>query len=230
MERKDIRLIKDFSPEEKPREKLKNLGLHAVENVELMAILLGSGTKGENVLQLADKVLDMIKHELFFQEISLEDLMEIKGIGLSKASTILAGIELGRRLQLEDNRRSIQINNPQSIADYYYTKLRHEMKEHFCVLLLDTKNRIIAEEKISEGSLNASIVHPREVFKPAIRKSANSVILIHNHPSGDTEPSREDIEVTKRLVEAGEIIGISVLDHIIIGDHQYLSMKKESYF
>lgn len=230
MDENSNRQFKNLPSHLKPRERLVQLGLEALREDELMAILIGSGTRGENVIKVAGNVLERIKQEPNFNDITVEELENIKGIGRAKAATILAGVELGRRLFMEEKRRSIQIKNPSSVADYYYRKLCHKMKEHFCILLLDTKNRILSEEMVSEGSLNASIVHPREVFKPAIRKSANSIVLIHNHPSGDVQPSREDIEITKRLVKAGEIIGISVLDHIIVGDKNYLSMKEQSYF
>lgn len=230
MEEMKDNAFKNIPSHLKPRERLVQLGLEELEDDELMAILLGSGTKGENVMIVANKVLNAIKLESNFNDITIEELEKIKGIGMAKAATILAGVELGRRLFMEEKRRNIQIRNPETIADYYFHKLAHKMREHFCILLLDTKNRIISEEQISEGSLNASIVHPREVFKSAIRKSANSIVLIHNHPSGDVEPSREDIEITKRLVKAGEIIGIIVLDHIIVGDKNFLSMKEKSYF
>ena len=213
----------------KPRERLCEMGVEELFDTELMAILLGSGSKDENVMVVAKKVLDLIRQESNFQDISIQELIKIKGIGKAKASTILAGVELGRRLFMQSKKRKIQITKPQTIAEYYYEKLCHKMTEHFCILLLDTKNRIICEELISQGSLNASIVHPREVFKPAIRKSAHSIVLIHNPPSGDVSPSHEDIEITKRLSESGRIIGVSVLDHLIIGDKKFLSLKEKGY-
>ena len=212
-----------------PREKLQRYNLEPMTDQELMAILLRTGTKDQGVMELADTVLKFLASEPNLSDLQLEELMTIKGVGLSKATIILSGLELGKRLHKIRKRDDIRITDPKTVADYYFPTLGQIRTERFMVLHLDTKNRVIYEETVSEGSLNASIVHPREVFKSAIRKCANRIFLVHNHPSGDTNPSREDLEVTKRLVVSGQLLGIEVLDHVIIGDNEYLSMKEEGY-
>ena len=156
-----------------------------------------------------------------------EDLSNIKGIGRAKACQILAAVELGKRIASFPRKNQVQITNPDDIVQLFMEKMRYYKKEHFKVLLLNTKSKIIEECDISVGDLSSTVIHPREVFSHAVRRSAASVLLIHNHPSGNPEPSRQDIEVTKRLSEAAEILGISILDHIIIGDGVYISFKRK---
>lgn len=162
-------------------------------------------------------------------DLSVDQLMELKGIGPAKAVQLLASLELGRRLSRSSLDHKIVIRSPEDAAAYVMEDLRYEQREHFVCLFLNTKNHVIGHETLSIGSLNASIVHPREVFRAAIKKSSASIICVHNHPSGDPTPSPQDLDVTKRLVEAGELIGIDVLDHIIIGDTSFLSMKQKGY-
>ena len=162
------------------------------------------------------------------RDTTLQELMETKGIVKCKAAQILAAIEIGKRINYLDALSKIKINEPSTIANLYMDEMRYLQKEHFRVVLLDTKNQIIVTEEISIGTLNASIVHPRDVFRAAIKRNANSIILIHNHPSGDPTPSNEDINITIRLLEAGNLIGIKVLDHIIIGDNKYISFKEKN--
>lgn len=225
----DRRTILDMSKEDRPREKMQILGSDSLSIEELIAIIIGTGSLDDNALELGHKIHCRLLEENNFLDITIEELMEIKGVGLAKASKIKAGLELGRRLNISQKLKRFSITHPKYVADVFLDDLNYEMKEYFYILLLDTKNRIISKEKISEGSLNAAIVHPREVFKPAIKKSSNAIILVHNHPSGDISPSVEDINITHRLMEVGEIVGIKVLDHIIIGDGQYLSLKENKY-
>lgn len=221
-------LVKNLPKEERPREKLLLLGADALTDAELLAILLRTGSRQESVLKLAQRLLIMYKEQGLDALARLEprQFARIKGIGLVKAVTITAALELGRRLAERPHKEKITIKSPKDAADYVMVRLRDEMREHFLAMLLDTRHHVLALPVISVGNLNASVVHPREVFKQAILASAASVILLHNHPSGDPEPSREDIKVTANMMQAGQIIGIPVLDHIIIGDNRYISMKE----
>ena len=158
---------------------------------------------------------------------TIEELMQIRGVGLAKASQVIAAVELGKRIALTTNVDNYKIQGPEDVGNLLMEEMRYLNKEMFNIILLNTKNNVISIENISVGSLNASIVHPREVFNIAIRRSSSAIILAHNHPSGDPKPSTEDINITKRLIEAGSIIGINVLDHIIIGDGVYFSMKEK---
>lgn len=220
-------IIADLPPEMRPREKLEALGPEKLSDGELLAILLRTGSKKESAISLADRILAQPKGLTFLAESSIEDFAEIHGIGLAKACQIKAAIELGRRVALESKGAKPVIKTPEDVAELLMEQMRHLDREHFVVLLLDTKNQVLHRETISIGSLNASIVHPRELFKQAIKKSAATVILVHNHPSGDPTPSIEDLTITKRLVEAGELLGINVLDHIIIGDQKHYSLKRQ---
>ncbi|CRF28951.1 DNA repair protein RadC [Mycobacterium tuberculosis] len=157
---------------------------------------------------------------------SIEQFTEIKGIGAAKALQIQAGIELGRRLARSAMNETVTIRSPQDVASLLMEDMRYLQKEHFVCLFLNTKNHVIGQETLSMGSLNASIVHPREVFRAAIKRSSASIVCAHNHPSGDPTPSPEDVQITKRLVQAGDIVGIDVLDHIVIGDQRFASLKE----
>ena len=164
----------------------------------------------------------------YLSHVTVEELTKIKGIGQCKAAQIIAAIELGKRLSSSSGDDKLKVDSPLVIAELLMEEMRYLTKEHFKIAILDTKNQIISIENISIGNLNASIVHPREVFNIAIKRSANSIILVHNHPSGDPTPSTEDINITHRLIDAGNIIGIKVLDHIIIGDNKYISFKQKN--
>lgn len=225
-------LIKDIPPEERPRERLQRYGARVLSDAELLAVLIRTGTRAESALVLAQRILkgDGGKSGLaYVVDSSVEELSKIKGIGAAKAVQIKAAVELGRRISSNSRRQRVTITSPSDVKDLLMAEMRFLEKEHFKIILLNIKNHVISIEEISIGSLNSSIVHPREVFKPAIRRSSASVILVHNHPSGDPTPSREDIEVTARLVEAGKILGISVLDHIIIGNNSILSLKEKDF-
>jgi DNA repair protein RadC len=221
-------MVRDLPLEERPREKLVSYGPAVLSNAELLAILLRTGTRGESVLRMAERVLAYCKDRglASMVHMSVEELAKIHGLGPGKAATVLAAVELGRRLAIAEARVEI-IHGPEDVARFAMPHFRHETKEHFAVLLLNTKNHILAMPVISQGSLTASVVHPREVFEAAVRHSAASMILLHNHPSGDPSPSREDIAVTERLVKAGQIMDIPVLDHVIIGNDSFASLKEK---
>lgn len=201
-------------------------GVKSLSNAELIAVLLRTGSKNKSVMELADELLKMDNEGIrFLKNASIEELCEIDGIGISKATLIKAGLELGVRVAESEVVR-YQVKNPWDIYKYYMESMRYLKEEVFKTVLLNTKNEIITDIDVSHGTLNSSLVHPREVFKNAIKRSANKIILIHNHPSGNVEPSNEDICVTDRLIECGKIIGIEIIDHIIIGDGIYFSFKE----
>jgi DNA repair protein RadC len=216
---------------ERPREKLLNLGADRLSNCELLAILLqtgqGSGESTFSAVDLAQEILIKYKDLKSLLNTIPSEFMCFKGIGKAKASKLAAALELGKRSIAENNGQSNSFKCSEEVASYYTPLLRDLKKEQFRLILLDMKNKIIKEELISQGSLNSSIVHPREVINPAIRNSAASVIFIHNHPSGDPEPSLDDIEITQRLQKSFDIVGIKVLDHIIIGYQDYFSFKQK---
>lgn len=222
-------VIRDLPTGERPREKLLKYGVTALSNRELLAIILRVGTRQQSALGLADEVLTHFGSLRDLRDARCEELQAIEGIGLAKATQILAALELGRRVQASV-RVPDMIRTPQDVADLLMEELRYLDREVMRLLILDTKNQVIATPTVSVGILDASMVHPREIFKDCIRRSAASVIIVHNHPSGDPTPSANDIEVTRRLRRAGEILGIDVLDHIIIGDNRFVSLKQEGFF
>ncbi|GGI10486.1 RadC family protein [Gottfriedia solisilvae] len=222
-------LIRDFPKDDRPRERLIKEGPSSLSTQELLAIVLRTGTKNESVLQISNQLLHKFDGLRFLMNASIEEISNINGIGEAKATQLLAAFELGKRINRLQFEERFVIKSPDDCAKFMMDEMRFLEQEHFICLYLNTKNQIIARETIFKGSLNASIVHPREVFKEAFRRSASSIICLHNHPSGDPTPSREDIEVTKRLVECGKIIGIELLDHIIIGEHKYVSLKEKGY-
>lgn len=221
--------IKELPMTERPREKLYSHGPGALSNEELLAIIIRTGNKNDSAIDLARKILSRDNRGLvYLRDTTLQELMETKGVGKCKAAQILAAIEIGKRINFREALSKVKITEPSTIANLYMDEMRYLQKEHFRILLLDTKNQIISTEEISIGTLNVSIVHPRDVFKAAIKRNSNSMILIHNHPSGDPTPSNEDVSITNRLVDAGSLIGIKVLDHIIIGDNRYISFKEKN--
>ncbi len=216
--------IKELPKIERPREKLIQYGPEKLSNSELLAILLRSGTKEENVVELANKILKRFSaNEL--PNLTFNDLKDYPGLGSAKACEIVACFELGKRL-LKDKKSQIYLK-PNEIWEEL-KDLRDHKKEHFVIFYLDSRNQEIKREIISVGSLNANLVHPREVFEPAVRNLAAQIILAHNHPSGDPEPSEDDLEITKRLVESGKILGIEVVDHIIIAKTGFISFKERN--
>ncbi len=224
--------IQDKPADMRPYEKFEKYGKRALTDSELLAILLRSGTKDCNAEELAAKILCLYKKEsslVSLYQVSFEELYKVKGIGKIKAIQILALLELSQRISKQRYACHVKASSPESISNYFMEEMRHVKEEKFIVVLLDAKCRMIGYEVISKGSLTASIVHPREVYKTAVQKSAHSIIVLHNHPSGDPSPSREDIQITARLKEVGGIMGIPLLDHIIIGDGSYISLKEKSF-
>ncbi|MFD1422326.1 DNA repair protein RadC [Laceyella tengchongensis] len=224
--RKDM-LLRDVPEEERPRERMIRLGPNYVSNAELIALLLRTGSTGESVMTLAQRVLNKGGGLKGLTRLSLQELMGIHGIGPAKAIQLMAGIELGQRISrmMPEDRHAIR--SPDDAACYVMDELRFLQQEHFICLYLNTKYRVIDKKCIFKGSLNTSVVHPREIFHEAIRCSAAAIICVHNHPSGDPTPSTEDLLVTERLVEVGKLVGIDVVDHLIIGDQTYFSMKEK---
>jgi DNA repair protein RadC len=229
MSTKNGLMIRDFPEDERPRERFMKNGPQSLSNHELIAILLRTGTKEESVLQLSNRLLTQFEGLRLLKSATLQEMTEIKGIGQTKAIQVLAAVELGRRVSnLAFDERYV-IRSPEDGAKYMMNDMRFLTQEHFVCLYLNTKNQVIHKQTIFIGSLNASIVHPREVFREALKRSAASLIALHNHPSGSPEPSREDIEVTKRLAECGKIIGVDLLDHLIIGENKFVSLKEKGY-
>jgi len=214
----------------RPREKLLAQGETSLNEHELLAIILGQGTRDTSALELANQLLGTYKGLRHLQEASLEELIQAKGIGPAKAASIKAAVEIGRRVAANMETRFL-IKCPEDVIKYVNQVLIREMRdydrEHFLVIYLDRKGGVIAKENVSIGGLHSSIVHPREVFKTAVKRSAASIILAHNHPSGDPAPSKEDIDITRRLIEAGRIMGIEIIDHVIIGENTYCSFKEK---
>jgi len=215
--------IKDIPRPDRPREKLIKKGPKALKKEELLAIILRTGLKGKNAIQVANDILIKYGNKKFLLA-SYQELRNIKGVGPTKAAQILAAIELGSRLFKEKPEQEIYIHSPEDTIKII-SGLKNNKKENFVALYLDARNKLIYQETISIGSLNASIVHPREVFEPAIQYLAAQIILAHNHPSGDPEPSTEDLAITKRLVESGKILGIEITDHIILAKNGFISFK-----
>lgn len=218
--------IHDLPKSERPRERLQRLGAEALSSQELLALILGRGIKGESVMVTAQKLLSAFGNIERISLASLEELSSIKGVGPAKASQLKAVFELAKRSG-NDSGEKITIRSSKDVIKLVKPKLKDKKKEHFLILCLDTRNNLIKTGDISTGTLDANYVHPREVFKEAIQSLASSIILVHNHPSGDPEPSEADIDITKRIVETGKVVGIDVLDHIIIADNKSLSFKEK---
>lgn len=222
----DYRRLKDLPEELLPRERLYQLGPEMLSNKEVLAILLRTGLKGENVLDFAERLLTEAGGLAGLARMSVHELTQLHGLGEAKAAELKAALELGRRSVSADPMTRPVINSPQDIALLVMEEMRYLDREHFRIVSLSTKNHVLGISSISVGSLNSSLVHPRECFKEAIRRNSNAIILLHNHPSGDPTPSREDLDVTRRLADGGQILGIEVLDHVIIGDNRYISLKE----
>lgn len=214
--------LKEVPVVDRPREKLEKYGVNRLSDSELMAILIRTGIVGKNVVELSKQILKKIK-KLGLEKMEMKDLLEIKGLGKTKAGQILASLEIGRRFL--QNKKSELILSPKDVWNEM-KDLRDSKKEHFVIFYLDTQNQIIKREIISVGTLNESLIHPREVFEPAVRYSTAQIIMAHNHPSGNLEPSPEDVAVSRRLIDAGNLLGIEVLDHIIITKDGFKSMKE----
>jgi DNA repair protein RadC len=226
MQSKAKKTIKELPEFERPREKLTKKGTKALKKEELLAIILRTGLKGKNAIEVAKDILEKYGDKKLL-DASYEELRNMRGVGPTKAVQILAAIELGSRLFKEKSEKEVYINSPQDVAKET-EHIKESKKENFVALYLDARNKLIYKETVSIGSLNANLVHPREVFEPAIRYLAASIILVHNHPSGDPEPSEDDLVITKRILEAGKIMGIDVLDHIIITKTKIFSFKERN--
>ena len=220
-----MRRIKDWPEEERPREKLLTRGPEALSEAELLALILrtGDAATGSTALDHARLLLARFGSLRDLARAGTSELCEIKGIGPAKAAELQAVFQIAKRYGSQFLRPGDRYTSSHEVFRHYHEQLRDRKKEVFFSLLLDSKNRVIREIQVSEGSLTASIVHPREVFAPVIRESAAAVLFVHNHPSGDPTPSREDIEITTRLKEVGDLVGVRVLDHIIIGSGEYVS-------
>ncbi len=218
--------IKDWPAAERPREKLLQRGAHTLTDAELLALLIRVGTGKSTALDLARTILVQERNLLGIAGKTPQELMRLKGIGEAKAVELLAAFEIGRRVQGMNAGGRTLVASPDDVARVMMPRLRDKRNESFWVLLLDSKNSLIHEEELTVGTLNASLVHPREVFKVAIDRTAAAVIVVHNHPSGNNEPSSEDMAITRQLVEAGRIIGIPIHDHIIVAGDSYTSFAE----
>jgi len=218
--------VRDLPKPERPRERLIKFGPEALSAQELLALVIGRGIPKKSVMNIAQELLPKFGNIRSISQASIEALSGIKGVGLAKAAQVKAAFELGRRQELEPEQKDYDIKNPQSVVKAIRSSIKDKAKEHFKLILLDNRNKIIGISTISIGTLNASLVHPREIFKEAIIHNSASVVLAHNHPSGDPEPSEEDIKITERLVKSGKILGIEVIDHIVIGKANFVSFKE----
>lgn len=218
--------MREMPDQEKPREKLVRQGKESLSTTEILALLIGSGSREKSAMELAAELLSLDQSGVcFLGECRIEELMKVKGIGSAKACEILAAVELGKRIAAAPRASRTAISTASDIAALFMERMRYYRKEHFICLLINAKGEIIEEVTVSIGDLCSSVTHPREVFVDAVRRSAGSVAFLHNHPSGDPQPSEADVLTTKRLMEVGQLLGIPVLDHIVIGDGTYISMK-----
>jgi DNA repair protein RadC len=220
--------VHDLPKPERPRERLQKLGPEALSSQELLALVIGRGIPKKSVMIIAQELLARFRNVKAISQATLEELSQIKGIGLAKAAQIKACFELGKREDLEPpDLVPFDIKNPEAVVKAIRASVQDKAKEHFKLILLNSRNRVIGISTISIGTLTTSLVHPREVFKEAIMHSAASVVLAHNHPSGDPDPSEDDLKITKKLVESGKILGIEVIDHIIIGKIAHYSFREK---
>jgi DNA repair protein RadC len=223
--------IHDLPVSERPRERLQKYGAETLSAQEILSLILGRGIAGESVVVTAQRLLSRFENLKGIGRASIEELSEVKGIGTAKACQIKAAFELANRMNSgPEEAEKPAVNTPAEAFELLKGRLQGKRKEHFWAILLDTRNRLIKTSEISIGTLNSSLVHPREVFKEAMSASAASLIIVHNHPSGNPEASPDDIKITQRLKQAGEIVGIEVLDHVIVGDNRYSSLKREGLF
>jgi DNA repair protein RadC len=222
--------VKDLPPEDRPRERLYHVGAAELSLQELLAVVLGRGTRGASALALAFRLLERFGDINSLGRAGLDDLKKVPGIGFVRACQLVSAFEIGKRFAREPGARVTAIRGPGDIARLFVDDMKHLDKEHFKAALLNTKNQILRVVTVSIGSLNASIVHPREILKPAISASAASIILVHNHPTGDPTPSREDVDFTRRFAGCCELIGIQLLDHVVIGSNGYRSLKESGAF
>jgi DNA repair protein RadC len=221
--------MKTVALHDRPREKLQRLGAAALGDNELVAVILGSGRAAASALDLANAMLTSADGIDGLARARHDELTRVPGIGCARAAQVLAAVELGRRTLTRANRERVQVTSPREVAELLLPLYGNRPVEQFGVVLLDTKHRVMRTTVVTIGTLDASIVHPREVFREAAAAGAAAIVVFHNHPSGDPEPSRDDIALTHRLIAAGVLMGIDVLDHVILGDVRYCSMKEEHY-
>lgn len=220
---------KKLNNDDLPYEKFERLGPEPLSDVELLAIIIRSGTVGINSLEVAEKILKLANDDnkiSGLHKISVEELERIKGIGKVKAIRIKCIVELTRRMAMQTRRTSVCFTDPKTVADYYMEQMRHLEAEQVLLILTDNKNKVIKEIIISKGTVNSSLLSPREIFIEAIRYHAVHILLLHNHPSGDPTPSRKDVEITKIIDDSSKLLNIPLVDHIIIGDNKYISLKE----
>lgn len=227
MDKKTPTNIQLIPIDDRPRERMENYGPQSLADHELLAILLRTGTREQNVVDVSLGVLKELEHLYNFRHVSMQELMEIPGIGRVKAIELLAAIEFGKRIARSSQVKEGTVLSSSWVGNYLIKEMSGLMQEHVLALYLNTKNEIIKKETLFIGSLNTSVAHPREIFKAAVRYSAARIILAHNHPSGSVEPSEADFGFTRRVVDSGEMIGIEVIDHIIVGENEYLSLREE---
>ena len=213
-----------------PRERLRSLGAEALSTAELVALVLRTGSLGRDALALARVLLARTGGVDHLESAGVSELVRIEGIGTAKAASLRAAFELGRRCASRRLPEGQALRGPEDVFRRFAARLRRVPQEHFIVVLLDGRHRVLGEETVSIGTLTASLVHPREVFRPALRASAAALLLVHNHPSGDPDPSAEDREVTRRLAEAGELLGIQVVDHVVVAERGFVSLREEGVF
>ncbi|MBI5098692.1 MAG: DNA repair protein RadC [Nitrospirae bacterium] len=228
----EYRSIKDWPESERPRERLLNAGAGNLSTAQLLAIILRTGGKDKSALGLARELLVQFNGLKSIEDASVAEFSNTKGMGNAKVAQLKAAFELGRRLLQNEAGDAVKIpsfRNSQEVYEYYRPRFYGLKKEKFLCALLDIKNRVFKETTVSDGTLTSSLVHPREVFRYAIKEAAVSVLFVHNHPSGDPSPSRDDIDITKRLIETGKIIGIKVLDHVVVSDGEYVSLMEKGY-
>ena len=226
-----IKTIKEIPLNDRPREKMAANGAAVLTDAELIAILLRTGTAEKSAIDIASEMTaDGGLYKRLAGITRLNELTNIKGLGQAKAATVLAALEIGRRIASAKPIEKIHLSCPQDVADFLMPRLRYAAKEQFVVILLNNKNKVIGTEVVSEGSLSSSIVHPREVYAPAILHHAAAIMVAHNHPSGDPQPSIEDEEVTRQLLRSGKVLGIPMIDHVIIGDGNYYSFLENEAF
>lgn len=222
--------IKNWPEDERPRERILRYGPASMSDAQLIAIILRTGGEGRSAIDIGMEMLATFGCLKNIEQASVTELCSVKGLGKAKAAQLRAALELGQRLFKLPMRKGAVFTTGRDVYSYYQPRFKNLKREVFCGAMLDAKNRLIKETKISEGILTSALIHPREAFRDAIKESAASILFVHNHPSGDPQPSREDIAITKKLQNAGEIVGITVLDHIIIGDGSYTSMLERGYF
>ncbi|MBC7340282.1 MAG: DNA repair protein RadC [Firmicutes bacterium] len=222
--------MRDLPPDERPREKLMRHGAEVLSTSELLAVVLGSGTEGQSALELARRLLEEAGGTLYgLASLPAGDLVRWRGMGPAKVARLRATVELARRMWAEQRGPRPVVRNAGDLAAVVIPKLRYLDREHLLVVMLDASNRVVGMETVSVGDLTSSIAHPREVFKPCIRRNAAAVALAHNHPSGDPVPSEDDLAITERLIAAGRLLGIEVLDHVILSDDRYISLRQAGF-